>query len=452
MELASRAQGTRAGRRGALVKLATSLPTLELPRVESQLSCGATLLVSPRPGAPVCAARIHVRGGPSLDPAEKAGLAFLVGALADQGTEEHDEAELAALLEPAGGEIAGDANGIGGTIANDAWKLLLQSLAEMVRSATYPEREFARQKKRLESRLTVERDDPRVQGGQRFKRLVYGRHWLGRPTYGSLETIARIQPEDLRARRREQWVGSRLIIGVCGDVEAAAVHRVLDRALDSLPRGEPFVPDAIELPAPGPRADAFSADRAQVHVFLGHLGIRRNDPDYARLVVMDHVLGTGPGFTNRISRRLRDELGLAYTVHADIHSSAGLLPGTFTAYIGTSPEKLATATEGFLSEIRRMQDRRVGSRELAVAKDYLLGSFVLGFERASRRVHYLVSSALYGLPEDNLERLPKEFAAVTPADVQRVARAHLFPERCCLVAAGPTSRPALLQLLARTAS
>ncbi len=434
------------------MKTASGLPTLELPRVESELSCGATLLVSPRKGAPVCAARIHVRGGPSLDSPEKAGLAFLVGALADQGTESHDEAELAALLEPAGGEVSGDANGIGGTIANERWKLLLESLAEMVCSATYPEREFARQKKRLESRLTVERDDPRVQGGQRFKRLVYGQHWLGRPTYGSLETIARITPEDLRARRRERWVGARLIIGVCGDVDPRAVHRVLDRALNGLPPGQPFVPDALDLPAPGARADAFPADRAQVHVYLGHLGIRRTDPDYARLVVMDHVLGTGPGFTNRISRRLRDELGLAYSVHADIHSSAGLLPGTFTAYIGTSPEKLPTAIEGFLREIRLMQERKVGSKELAVAKDYLLGSFVLGFERASRRAHYLVSSELYGLPADNLERLPREFAAVTPGDVQRVARTHLFPERCCLAAAGPTSRAALMELLARRAS
>ncbi len=431
------------------MRAAAKLPELELPRVESTLSCGATLLVSPRPGASVCAARIHVRGGASLDPPEQSGLGYLIGALADQGTERHSEAELAGLLEPAGGEVAGDANGIGGTIANGSWKLLLECLAEMACSATYPDREYARQIKRLETRLAVERDDPRVQGGQRFKRLVYGDHWLGRPTYGSLETIPRIRPADLRRRHRKQWVGKRLIIGVCGDVDPAAVERVLERALASLPTGEPFVPDALELPAPGVRVDAFPAERAQVHVYLGHLGIRRTDADYAPLVVMDHMLGTGPGFTNRISRRLRDELGLAYTVHADIHSTAGLLPGTFTAYIGTSPDKVATAVDGFLREIRLIQERKVGRRELETAKSYLLGSFVMGFERAARRASYLVSSELYGLPEDNLERLPREFAAVTPKDVQRVAVDHLHPDRCCLAAAGPTSNPALLALLSR---
>ena len=427
------------------------LPKIELPRVAKTLSCGATLLVSPRKGASVCAARIHVRGGPSLDPAKQAGLAYLVGALADQGTSRHSEEELAARLEPAGCEITGDANGIGGTIANAAWKLLLESLAEMLCSATYPEREFARQMKRLESRLVVERDDPRSQGGQRFKRLVYGDHWLGRPSYGTLETVARIPPQHVRRAHRAQWVGSRLIIGVCGDVEPKAVERVLERALARLAPGRPFEPDTLVLPQPSARADAFPADRAQVHVYLGHLGIRRSDPDYAPLVVMDHVLGTGPGFTNRISRRLRDELGLAYSVHADIHASAGLLPGTFTAYIGTSPEKLSTAVEGFLREIRAIQARKVSERELSVAKNYLLGSFVLGFERSSRRANYLVSSELYGLPPDNLEQLPRAFAAVMPKDIQRVARTHLFPDRCCLAAAGPTSRQDLLELLARSA-
>ena len=64
---------------------------------------------------------------------------------------------------------------------------------------------------------------------------------------------------------------------------------------------------------------------------------------------MDHVLGTGPGFTNRISRRLRDELGLAYSVHAAIHSSAGDPARHVPAYIGTSPEHVATALAGFRS-------------------------------------------------------------------------------------------------------
>ena len=419
-----------------------------MPRVVSDLSCGARLLVSPRPGAPVCSLRVHVRGGPALDPPAKAGLAYLTGALVDQGTASHTEEQLAQALEPAGGEVHGDASGISGSIAGEHWKLLCERVSEMVLEPRYPKREFERQKERLTSRMLIEQEDPRVMASRRFRRLIYGDHWLGRPVHGDLESVAEIRASDLRRHHARHWVGRRLLIGVCGDVDPRAVKRVFERALAGLEPGTPYEMREDRLPRPGTRVGVFRASRAQVHLYLGHLGIRRNDPDYPALVVMDHVLGTGPGFTNRISRRLRDELGLAYSVHADIHSSAGLRPGTFTAYIGTSPDKVETALGGLLHEMRRVQAQPVEEQELEMAKSYLVGSFCLGFERASRRAAYLVASEVFGLPEDNLERMPQKFAAVTAADVQRVARQHLKPDACSLAAAGPVSAKELGRLLA----
>ena len=175
--------------------------------------------------------------------------------------------------------------------------------------------------------------------------------------------------------------------------------------------------------------------------------ITRSDPDYAALTVMDHVLGTGPGFTNRISRRLRDELGLAYSVSASISSSAGVLPGTFTAYIGTSPPHLGTAVAGFQREIRRIQKELVPKDELALAKNYLTGSFALGFERAARRVQTIVSAERNKLPDDHLAQLLRAFGAVTPEDVRRAAQGHLFAENSCLVVAGPVKKGEVGKLL-----
>ena len=107
---------------------------------------------------------------------------------------------------------------------------------------------------------------------------------------------------------------------------------------------------------------AITMPREQVHVFLGHPGIRRDDPDFYKLSVMDHVLGTGPGFTDRISRKLRDEQGLCYTVSASITSSAGLEPGHFSAYIGTSPQNVARAIEGDVELNHARPSRGCGAR------------------------------------------------------------------------------------------
>lgn len=427
--------------------LAARRLALEVPVVRHQLRCGLQLLVSPRPGAPVTAAQLFLRGCPAQEPEGKEGLAYLVGALADQGTRDHTEEELAELLERAGGSIHGDAHGLSGNIASPSWKLLLGLMAEIATRPTFPQKEVRRQKQRLLDRLLLERDDPRVQGEQLFRRLVYGGHWLGRPAYGSIESVEGLERGDLVRFHRRAWIPERAVLGICGDVDPDEVRRVLERSFRDWQPGRAHDLPPASFPPAEVRLEAFRAERAQVHLFVGHLGIRRNHPDYAALVVMDHVLGTGPGFTNRISRRLRDELGLAYSVHAAIHSSAGVLPGTFTAYIGTSPKNVGTAVEGFLREIRRIQEEPVGREELQTAKDYLVGSFALSFQRASRRASYLVSVERHGLPEDNLERLPRQFAAVSAEDVQRVAREHLWPDRPCVAAAGPIDAAALRKSL-----
>lgn len=427
------------------MKATLSVPNIPVERFE--LACGALLLVSRRPDAPVCAAQVHLRGGHSLDPDGLDGTSYLTGRLVDQGTKHRTEEEIATTLETHGGSIDGGSTGLTGSIAGDEWKVLLELQTEMLTLPTYPRDKFERQQKRVLDRLLVEREDPRTQGGWLFRRLVYGKHWLGRPDYGRFETVEKITPKDLRAHHRKNWVARRAVIAFCGDVDPQAVKRFLDKRLADWNPGRDLPPANTDFPTVAPRTAVFRAERQQVHVYLGHLGIRRADPDYPALVVMDHVLGTGPGFTNRISMRLRDELGLAYTVHAAIHSHAGVLPGPFTAYIGTSPENVGTAVKGFLREIRLIQTELVEPHELELVKNYLTGSFALGFERAGRRAQHLVANERNGLPPGHLRDLVERFAAVDREEIRRVARKHLFPAKPCLAAAGPVTKKELDALL-----
>jgi zinc protease len=419
----------------------------ELPVERFALRCGTTLLVSPRRGAPVFAVQAHVRGGHSLDASGLGGTAFLAGRLVDQGARGWTEEEIATRLEPAGGTLSGSSTGISGQIAGEEWRALLECLSACLVAPTYPEAKVELHRKRLLDRLLLERDDPRTQGAWLFRRLVYGKHWLGRPDYGSIESVRRIRRAHLAQHHRRHWFAKRAVIAVSGDVDPLAVKRVLERGLAGWKPGADLPPPDLRFPALERRTAVFPAQRQQVHVYLGHLGIRRTDPDYAALVVMDHVLGTGPGFTSRITRRLRDELGLAYAVNAAIHSSAGVLPGMFMAYIGTSPQHLRVATRGFLAEIERIRTEPVAKEELRLARDYLTGSFALGYERAARRVQTLISAHRNGLPDDHLTQLLRSFETVGVEDVRRVARAHLHPLAACVAVTGPVGSGELAGLL-----
>ena len=89
-------------------------------------------------------------------------------------------------------------------------------------------------------------------------------------------------------------------------------------------RRVPFPP----VPRRGrPRVRRIQYPGDQVHILLGHLGVPRNHPDYDALVVLDHIFGSGPGFSDRLGRIVRDEMGLVYAIGGGMTDSADILPG-----------------------------------------------------------------------------------------------------------------------------
>ncbi len=424
-----------------------SSSALIIPRVRFELPGGGVLLVSKRPSAPVTAIRIHMRGGILSDPQGREGLSQLVGQLTDQGTADHDEAGIAERIEPWGGAVGGDSSGLRGSMAGDNWQQLLDVMVELTARPAYPDEAVQIQVARTLSQMRVQEEDPRVQGARTFRRLIYGDHRFGQPGRGSLASLQGVSAQDLRDHHKIHWGSSRAVIAVCGNVEPDAVHERVLTLLKDWDTGTPEPRWDREFPERATRAEAFEKGREQVHVYYGHLGVERRVEDYPALVVMDHVLGSGPGFVSRLSQKLRDEQGLAYSVHADIHSSAGIYPGMFTAYIGTSPEHVERAVKGIQAEVRAIRDVPVSVDELEMAKDYVTGSMVLGYERASARAGSLVGQEIHGFPEDHLEALRTAYHRVTVQDIQETAMRNLHPDAATLAASGSITTDTLCGLM-----
>ena len=117
--------------------------------------------------------------------------------------------------------------------------------------------------------------------------------------------------------------------------------------------------------------------------------------------------------------------------------TAGIDPGRFVAYIGTSPENTKLAIEGLLNEIRKIIDEPVSPEELQDAKDFLTGSFVFAFESSAQIARFLIQASVYGLGFDYREKYPGFIKAVTADDIDRVARLYLDSENYTLTVAGP---------------
>lgn len=411
--------------------------SVRLNIAERLLPSGLTLLAVHNPRVQTFASVVSLEIRPGDEPAATPGLANLVGECLDEGTRRYDALELSSAAENLGAALEG--NHRGGVVMCPATsqKGAVDLLRELVLEPVFPGREVRRVQAEILTEIRAEEDDPRAVAMRRFRKEIYGDHPLGRTPHGTAKSVAALKPKHLR-QYHDQWyrpTGGYVAASGPDDPE-----RTLDLLEKSFSRFRGKAPEHPSMPVvtlgTGGRDAHLPMPREQVHVYLGHLGIRRTDPDFYALSVMDHVLGTGPGFTSRVSKKLRDEQGLCYAVSAGITPSAGEEPGTFTAYIGTSPEHRQRAIDGFLDEIRRIRAEPPTEAELQDIKDYLTGSFVFALERNSNLAAFAIRARRFQLGFDFLARYPDMIRSITPEQVREVAERWLHPDRLVVVSAG----------------
>lgn len=410
---------------------------LRLDVGERRLPSGLTLLAVRNPGATTFACGVVLRADCRNETAAEAGLSNLVGDCLDEGTTKRSGDALAEAIENLGGGLEGNTSGAMVWCPAAAAAKALPLLVEATVNPAFPAKEVARVRDEVLAEIIADADDPRTVAALRFRAIAYGKHPFARPMKGSARTVKAFKPADLRRFHGRWFVPDGGYVAAAGPMPTEQTLDLLAKAFGSFQRAGHARPDVVEPLLPMTRtSEHISMPREQVHVFLGHVGVRRKHPDYYALQVMDHVLGSGSGFTSRVPKKLRDEQGLCYSVFAGISNSAGEEPGTFTAYIGTSTEHRQKAIDVFLAEIERLRVEPPTLEEVADVQAYLTGSFALGLDRNVNLLRHALIVRKFELGADYIERYPALIRAVTPADVQRVAATHLRPDRVAIVSAG----------------
>jgi zinc protease len=416
-------------------------PKLDVERVE--LPNGLVLLLSENHSTPSISINSIILAGSRYETDEKAGLASLVGELLDEGTATRTGQQIAETVESVGGRLATYGNyqssGVLTSFLSKDASLAFDVISDILTGAAFPEAKVRQHVERRVAQIKGRLDVPRTKASDLFNEIIFHGSPLHRPAIGFEGTVSHLTREDVIAFFRRFYVPNNTLMAVVGDFDKTEVKQRVADLLGGWTRAEGFESPVPPKPGLNPQAiERFaSAPKEQVNVFIGHVGIERANPDYYALLVMDTILGSSPGFTSRIPRILRDEMGLAYTTFSNITSSAGIDPGRFVAYIGTAPENLDRAIAGLRHEIERIVSEPVSERELEVAKNYLTGSFVFHFQKNSQIAEFLIEAELYGLGFDYLEEFPEKIRAVTVDDIARVTREYIHPERLVTVVVGP---------------
>src|SRR5262245_39243056 len=330
---------------------------------------GLKVLLVENHSLPTVSLTASVLAGARYDPESKAGLAIMVSRLLDEGTETRTSLEIADAIESVGGAIETDGSferiiAAAGVLNKDV-DLGLELLSDLLIRPAFPEDYVEKERERTLSEIVSAQDRPQVVAGWAFNELVYQDHPMHRPSHGYPNTVEGLTRDDLLEFHRRYFVPNNVILSIVGDFQVAEILPKIEKtfgAWQSKPVVFPVYPEALRQMSK--RTKFITMPAQQLNIYLGHLGVTRTNPDYYALQLLDTILGGGAGFTARIPQRLRDELGLAYTTFASITMTAGIDPGRFIAFIGTSPENMKLAIDGLLGEIRRIIEEPVTAQEL----------------------------------------------------------------------------------------
>lgn len=407
------------------------------------LGNGLTLLVSENHRLPLISISGFVLAGLDQNPLDQPGLAALTSRLIDEGTRTYKAHEISEIIESTGGSLSTfcehELSGVSLLTTSENFKVGLDLLQEILIYPVFPEDRLLLERQKVLSRLQAMGDDPQLVATNRLNGWIYQGTPLQYPVLGTPECVCALQANELREFHLRKYAPQNTILVMVGAISAdEALSESAERFSDW------HSPDYSRVDLPKlrhhtePFIDNYFMEKEQITIYLGHLGITRDNPDYYALGVMDVILGSGPGFTSRIPRRLRDEQGLAYSTHCSIADSSGIYPGRFAAHITTSPENRQRALDGLLFEIENLVENGVTPQELATAQDFLTGNFVFQFQSNAGVAQFLLATELFGLGKDYWEHYPRIIRAINHEDIHRVARQYLDTVNYATVVVGPT--------------
>tara|TARA_B100000029_G_scaffold389840_1_gene386313 strand:+ start:4849 stop:6984 length:2136 start_codon:yes stop_codon:yes gene_type:complete len=382
-------------------------------------------------------ARIGV--GAVNEPANRIGLAGITGSVMRTGGstnmsgDDIDETleSIGASVETGIGRISGFASM---SVLKNNINIALPILADILMNPAFPDDKIELEKISARSSIARRNDNPTNIGFREFSKLIYGPEsvYARHSEYATIEEITR---EDLITFHQKWFHPNNTMLGVWGDFDSDEMVKQISEAFSKWKSG------GFRRPT-FPPVD-YKFDRSinlirreninQSTVVLGHIGGLMNNSDYFALQVMNDILSGG--FSGRLFRNVRSEQGLAYAVFGT-YSANYSYPGIF--YVGciTKSETTGQAIRSLLNEIRRMKTDKITEQELSLAKESFLNSFVFNFDTRREIINRKMTYEYYGYPPDFLEQTKDKVEKVSAADVQRVARKYLQPDKTQIIVVG----------------
>jgi len=378
------------------------------------LSAGAALLSESRRDSPSFTVSIWFPYGSRNEAPMYRGFVHFVEHMLFKGTKRHDAFSLWRAIERTGGYANGfterDCICVYCCVPSRDWRLAAELIAEVAFSSTFPLQEFEKEKQVILSEILQIEDDVEETAFDAFLAHFWPDHPAAKPIGGSCAEVEAIDRDQLFDFYRGLFTVSNAIITASGDFDEAELAEFMDEAIDkalasagaadggatagaSTEASASAVSAATSLAYPGtPAARTFrgytKAPSSQVYYFDAlQLDAPLAMKDFFCLSTINGILGEAS--TSRLFQKVREKLGLAYTVQSSLSFSR--TEALIAIQVVTGDKKFVECINAVDEETNTLFSSPLLDEELAEAASRLAGSFVLSLEDPESRIRRLAS-------------------------------------------------------------
>ena len=399
---------------------------------------------------PVLSASIVTRAGSENNAAAQAGLATMTAALLNEGTKTRNATQLAEDTESVGGRLATgasmDSASASITLLSNNTDAALDLLSDVVLHPAFNPDDLDRIRKQRLVAIAQESDSALATARRVGPRLLYGDQPYGESPIGTVDSVRSLTRDDVTSFYTNHFGPADSALILSGDVSLEEAKRLAERYFGAWTGTATAAVTLPPAPAP-PTLRIALVDKPgapQTALVVYGLGLPVTTPDLQTLQVMNYVLGGA--FASRINMNLREVHGFTYganSIFATYREGGAFYAGGLIKTDVTAP-----ATQQLMLELKRIQSEPPTEAEVKEAKIARVQSLPGQFETTNATASAMASIFLYKRRLDYYATLPASYLAVTPQDVERVAKADVHPNHLIIVTVGDRTKiePALKDL------
>ncbi len=352
------------------------------------------------------------------------------------GTAQRDQRQLANDLATVGADLSVSADSdrllFSTAVLRTGLSTVLDLLADVLTSATYPRAEVVAERDRLGQRITMALSQPGVVARMARSRRLFGDHPYAQ-AMPDPAMVAELEAVTLRRSHRDRVRPYGATLVVVGDVQPATVAKQASSAFADWV-GTPRRSRVLALPEfePGGITLVDRPGAVQSNIRIGGAAVGRRDPAYAAQQLANLIFGGY--FSSRLTENLRERNGFTYSPHSGVDNAAA--GSTFFVDADVATGVTARAVHETWYELGRMALAPVTQDELDLARRYALGTLALSTETQAGLASTLSSLAGQGLSASWLADYQKAVAAVTISDVQEASHRHFSVSSLATVVVG----------------